>query len=277
MRSAAEEALTRLESEHPHLALAHSDRKRAASGEWSSIELGKEFLGSSNHLARSSRISSAQERAEPPASLSNQLSAWSVELPDAADFGISATGDLLVQVRSGDIFSRLTGLRAVRGELRASPASRTSRGEAQEAFLGGREPVMRCRAPISAVIAAKEDHHFFLLQLQRGETLFLREEYLFAFSGTVKVENAKLSFGKSEAQIANLGGPGQVAMQLRAAPNSISVFEGESVYVDPRSLVGWTGRLFPRAQRGTAPYAALAPDLVFRGEGAILLATHADR
>ncbi|MEM7609857.1 MAG: hypothetical protein AAF411_31305, partial [Myxococcota bacterium] len=46
---------------------------------------------------------------------------------------------------------------------------------------------------------------------------------------------------------------------------------GEGLRVEPRRLIGWSGRLFPSGGHGTAPYAAVAPRLVLRGEGHVLI------
>ncbi len=71
--------------------------------------------------------------------------------------------------------------------------------------------------------------------------------------------------------VLQLHGVGLLALALEGAPCAVQVQEGEEVRVDPGRILGWCGRLFPSAQRGTAPYSVAAPRLVFRGEGVILI------
>jgi len=52
---------------------------------------------------------------------------------------------------------------------------------------------------------------------------------------------------------------------------ALPVRDGQELRVNPEKVLGWTGRLFPNMQKGTAPYSLAAPRLVFRGEGAVLL------
>ncbi len=68
-----------------------------------------------------------------------------------------------------------------------------------------------------------------------------------------------------------LHGSGFVALRLRAHPTALPVRDGQDLRVKPERVLGWTGRLFPNMQKGTAPYSLTAPRLVFRGEGAVLL------
>jgi hypothetical protein len=52
----------------------------------------------------------------------------------------------------------------------------------------------------------------------------------------------------------------------------MAVDEDNPVSVEPKRLLGWSGRLLPSTRgRGTAPYGAAAPRLTFKGRGVVLV------
>lgn len=261
MRSAAEEAIERLEDEHPHLALEASEKRRRGSGVWRPLEPGSEVVPP--RLATSSLLT------EEPPSLSERVALWSVTLPPGIPLAVGPAGVLLVQAKD-DVFLRLTGLSACRGELRTTAVTRRARGKELDELFGARDPIMRWRGPITAVLRPPPKMHFLAFHLG-DDALYVREEFLAGFDGRVEFESAHLPLAGSPVVITQLHGEGIVVLQVPQPPIALQVVEGEEVRAVPEQLLGWTGRLFPNAKRGTAPYSAHAPALAFRGDGVVLL------
>ncbi len=262
MRSAAEEAIERLEGEHPHLAVEASKRERRVTGGWRPLEPGSEAVPPRV-------VPVVGGRAPGPPTLGEQLSRWSLSLPPEVPLAVSNAGDLVVQSR-GDVFLRLSGLAACRGELRTTAVNRRVRGKDRDELLGARDPIMHWRGPITALLRPPAGARFICVSLGTA-MLYVREDYLVGFDGRIAFESASLPLAGAPMSLTQLHGEGIVVLQSPSQPVAMAVVDGEEVRVRPDQLLGWTGRLFPNAQRGTAPYSAHAPPLAFRGEGAVLL------
>lgn len=262
MRSAAEEALERLEDEHPHLALEAARAQEKPSGPWSPVEPGSEVVPPKPVLV------SGRTAAEPPL-LHSEVGEWSLVLPPGTPLAIASSGVLLVQAKR-DVFMRLSGLAACRGELRTTVVMRRARGRDLDEILGRRDPIMHWRGPITAVVRPPTDMMFVAVRLGT-DALYLREEFLCGFDDRVSFETANLPLAGDPVVITQLHGDGIVVLQVPAPPIALAVSEGQEVRVVPNQLLGWSGRLFPNARRGTEPYSAHAPPLAFRGDGVVFL------
>ncbi|MBX3247657.1 MAG: tetratricopeptide repeat protein [Myxococcales bacterium] len=262
MRSAAEEAIERLDSERPQLAVEAGVDRRKPSGAWQLAEPGSLFVPPKPPppIARPTF---------EPRVLSSLLDDWTVSPPPEVPLSLTEDGTLLLSTET-EVCARFSGLVAVRGELRATLVLRRTRGREHETPLGDRDPLMRWRGPVAAAIHAPPGQRFVAARLGEG-ALFVRESFLFAFDDRVSFETASLPLAGQPVTITQLHGDGVVILALPGAPFAMRVREGEELRVDPERLVGWSGRLFPNARRGTAPYSAQAPALGFRGDGLVLL------
>lgn len=262
MRGAAEEALKRLDA-RDGLAVEltqRSDRRRP-SGAWASVEPGEERVPRRPTLGAGHPLSSIP-------SLSARLEEWTPRLPANTPLNV-ADGRLHVHSEGG-VYSRLGTLRAVSGELDSRFVRRQSRGRDLDALLGGDDPIFLVHGPVRLIAGAPPGRSLFLIELT-GEALYVREEHVHAFDDRLSYESANLPLGREPVVVLQLQGAGLLALALESAPCAVQVREGEEVRVDPGRLLGWCGRLFPSAQRGTAPYSVAAPRLVFRGDGVILI------
>ena len=262
MRSAAEEALERLEDEHPHLALEAARERRSPQGPWASVEPGSEVVPPKPVML------AGRAAAEPPL-LASEVGEWSLVLPPGTPLAISAAGVLLVQAKR-DVYMRLSGLAACRGELRTTVVMRRARGRDLDEILGRRDPIMHWHGPITAVVRPPPGRVFVAVRLG-SDALYLREDFLCGFDDRVDYESANLPLAGDPVVITQLHGDGIAVLQVPAPPIALQVSDGEEVRVVPEQLLGWTGRLFPNARRGTEPYSAHAPPLAFRGDGVVFL------
>lgn len=261
MRSAAEEALERIEQEHLSLEPPRR-RRRRPTGSWQLSEPGHEVVP---HRG----LQLPRRPLEAPPTLREHLGSWVLESNKDTPLAVGPTGTLFVNA-DRDVYLRFRGLSAVRGEMRTTAVSRRARGRDLDELLGEDEPIMHWRGPVAALIEPRKDETFSVMRLE-GDTLYVRESALFGFDDRVGFESANLPLGGRTEVLTQLHGDGLVVLALQSKPRAIVVAEGEEVRVDPRCLLGWAGRLFPNAGGGTAPYAAAAPRLVFKGDGVVLL------
>jgi len=264
MRWAAEKAIQEFEAEQVAIAV---DGVMAArpTGLWRVAEPGAEATPGPV------RPTVVRPIASPP-TLGALLEGWLVSLPERTSLAVSSNGDLFMHA-AHDIYSRLEGVRALRGELRTSPVHRRARGKDQKGLLGGSTPLLLWRGPVSAIIRPREGARFHALHLD-DETLYIREELVFAFSDSLSFESGTLPLQKGEdTSLLQLYGSGDVVLSLRGAPSALRVEQGQEVRVAPEALLGWTGRVLPRRMldRATESHAASAPPLAFVGDGVLLV------
>ena len=263
MRSAAEQAIERFEAEQVPLTV-ESAAARPAGGSWRVGEPGAESTPSIVRVTDALPV-------EAPPRLDTLLGRWMFAPSDETPVALSATGVLHVQTRDG-LYCRLSGLRAVRGELRTTPVQRRSRGKDLPELLGEEDPILRWHGEVAAILDSPEGGSFHGLTLG-GELLFVREEVVWAFDERLTFESGRVPLERGELTLLQLHGNGSVVLRLPRTPSALRVVEGDEVRVVPDALVGWTGRLLPRGprMRGTAPYSAAAPPLAFRGDGIVLV------
>jgi hypothetical protein len=263
MRSAAEQAIAEFEAEQVPLSIAPS-RTRKPSGAWQIAEPGEEVVPRRAHVPR------ALPREAPP-TLTSRLDLWALSMPEGHPLALGPSGELFLSSTT-TVFCRLTGLRAVRGDLRTTPVARHVRGRDLETLVGDRDPVMRFHGKLAAIFAPPAGTTFHAVTLDE-DVLYVKEELVFAFDERVELESGTLAYDKGSVPLLQLHGRGVVVLALRAAPSAMSLGEGDEIFVTPDALVGWTGRLLPRGRsgRGTAPYGASAPPLSFRGEGVVIV------
>lgn len=263
MRSAAEQAIERFEAEQVPLTVDPAATTRP-SGAWRVGEPGAE------PTPAVVRISKPLPAAAPPR-LESLLGEWILGVSEQTPIAISPAGVLHVQAPDG-VYARISGLRALRGELRTTPVQRRARGRDLPELLGEADPILRWHGEIAAILDPPEGASFHGLTLD-GELLFVREDLVCAFDARLSYESGRVPLQKGELTLMQLHGEGAVILGLDRAPSALRVTEGEEVRVIPSALVGWTGRLLPRGPRahGTAPYSASAPPLAFRGDGILLV------
>jgi uncharacterized protein (AIM24 family) len=123
------------------------------------------------------------------------------------------------------------------------------------------------------MVGARPGHHLRCLELA-GEVLFVREGYLLAFSlGGLTYESGKLSLGDGESTaVLQLRGRGHCVLELLEPLVSVAVSASSRLCVRRETLVGWIGRLIPRALLPAESPSDQRGLVSFSGEGAVLLA-----
>lgn len=261
MRDAAEEAIAHLESAKPDIAVAEQGRERRQSGRWESVEPGSEAVPK--------RGAPSGTRVGGVARLAQQLERWTVELPESLVFAVGPDGRLHCDTQH-DLFVRLATLQAVHGNLESKMVHRRARGRELDEYLGDDDPIFQVTGPTRMTLEVAEDESIVVLALD-DDILYVRESRILAFDDRSSYESARLPFGKDPVPMLQLHGSGFVALRFHTHPTALPVRDGQELRVNPEKVLGWTGRLFPNMQKGTAPYSLAAPRLVFRGEGAVLL------
>jgi hypothetical protein len=262
MRSAAEQAIERFEAEALTVEPSSSTR---ITGSWWVAEPGEEHVPSLLRSVRKLPIGA-------PPKLGTLLDHWLVSLPEEVPLAIGPTGELFLYTR-GNLYARIEGLRAVRGQVRTTPVQRRARGRELDEILGEREPIMLWRGPVSAVLRPPAGKKFFALHLD-DDVFFVREELVWAFDDRLGFESGRLPVDKrNPLMMLQLFGTGSIVVCMSNSPAALNVSEEAEVHVVPEALVGWTGRLLPRGRgSGTEPYSVMAPPLSFRGEGVVVVA-----
>jgi uncharacterized protein (AIM24 family) len=254
VRGAASEALERFATETAPLAVARS-AEDAAIGPWRVVEQGVEST------PRTTRAERSEAHGEV-SSLASRLATWSVAPSEGPALSVAANGFLRIATRDPVVFRR-ERLVAVRGAASTEVVARRGRKDGESAgTLGGDSPLVRAEAGIVAFVAPSDGHHFTAIALA-DDALFVVEQHLEAFEGTLSHESARVG----SADVVSLRGSGVVVLRLRAQPSALDVAPGDVAHVEPRALVGWTGRLFPAEPDGVTVPGMLA----FRGEGTLLV------
>ncbi|MGE0785908.1 MAG: tetratricopeptide repeat protein [Sandaracinaceae bacterium] len=259
MRDAASEAEERLAGAGVSLHI-EQERPRNPTGAWQVLETGVD------PVPRVRRASRPVVALGPPP-LGAVAETWAVELPDDTPLAVGPEGELLVQTQ-GAIHARMSGVRAVRGLVKTDLVLRRFRGRSPREVLGGDvEPIRRWHGPVAAVLGAEQGRRFHALRVTSAH-LYAREEYVAAFDDRVSYESARLPLAGEPTVLLSFYGEGVVVLRLPVRPSGLEVRPDLEVRVDPRALVGWTGRLFPREVEDPDPPSVR---LGFKGQGIVLV------
>jgi Flp pilus assembly protein TadD len=199
------------------------------------------------------------------AALTQQLARWTVPSDETTALAVAPNGLMAVDTRAS-VAMRVGRVRARRGALTHAPLARRSRRATDDGLLGGEaDPIVLCEGPVHALVAPPPANRFVALALE-DETLFLVERFVEAFDAGLESESARVT---GLDPVLSLRGRGTVVLRVPEEPCAMTVRAGETVYVAPGALVGWTGRLFPVDEPTSAA------DLALRGDGMVLVATGA--
>jgi Tetratricopeptide repeat len=207
---------------------------------------------------------------QPPMPLS-ELATLGLVRPDDGDhaFEVSATGALLVRV-TDRVFCRSSGVYATGGQLDFEPAHRRSRGaNTEEHFDHGGDPLSVVTG--AGYVVAFPDRGRFTAVILDDDILYLREEKVFAFSDTLRWENGNIPGLRGKLPVVQFRGDGAVAFRTVRTVTPIKLPPAGTMFVDAVALVGWIGRVVPRAVMPAADGPMAGVCIECTGEGVVLV------
>jgi uncharacterized protein (AIM24 family) len=194
------------------------------------------------------------------------------------DRGIALLEDLaLVKVGespAGQSFAaRLEAVRAYRGDLSTQVMQRQARGQiANETFGGVGTPIVLFSGTGHLVLGPRPSHHI-LSFLLRDEVAFVREDCLMSFELSLQYENGRLAVGEGDTTLmVQLRGAGAVLLELLDPIATLDVTSERGAILRREVLVGWVGRLVPRALSLSESPCGQRGLVAFSGDGLLLVA-----
>lgn len=158
-------------------------------------------------------------------------------------FALSPEGALAVRVQ-GELYTRVGGVVSSAGAMTFEPARRRQRGVLTDDQFGDGAGAMFVARGTGNLIAVPRGGRFHALALDE-DILYVREDALYAFEGALHWENGRAPGG--EPLLVQLRGTGCVVVRTRREPFCVKVVPDEILYADASALVGWIGRVVPRA------------------------------
>jgi hypothetical protein len=181
-------------------------------------------------------------------------------------------------------------------EPSATPLKRRTRGRVLDEPLGGvAAPLVEIAGNVEIVLGPGPNQRLLPIAVHE-EPLYLREELLSAFELNVSYENGRLPIGDGEAipmvqlrsipaadaagagggtntkntNTKNAGG-GTIIAAMPESLITIEIVQGHRALVRGLSVLGWTGRVMPRALLPSEALAGTRGLVALAGEGMVLL------
>lgn len=171
--------------------------------------------------------------------------------------------------------ARLEALRAASSSLSVQRLERQLNGQSTGESLGGlSSPLVSITGDGSLVLAPRPGRSLILWPLV-ADTLFVRESLVFGFDRKLTFENGRLATDAEGefAAVVQLRGTGIVLLDLVRECLTLEVSAARSLRVRKDAVVGWYGRLVPRALGPSEAPCGQRGLLSFSGEGGVLVAS----
>ncbi len=295
IREAASQAFNELDAGELSFALAEPATHQT--GTWRSVELGE---GAAADSVRHHGRTLPNVTAPPPPSaeaarvrsMSSHSAPAHISLPSLGDLVrtsffdteapmvLDPSGLLSVRLVKGErsCAARLDALRMYSGVIHTSVLERRARGVSLgEPFGGLGGPLMRIDGDGPLLLGARPSRHIVAFSV-REEVFFLREDVVLAFDLGITFENSRVAPAEQDAlPIVQLRGPGAIAIELLDPLRTLDVMassldpEKGTVTARASSVVGWIGRLVPRAVMAADAPSGQRGLLSFSGDGTLLL------
>jgi Flp pilus assembly protein TadD len=292
IRATAAVAFQELDAGELSFALAEPAVRRTESATWRAIELG-----------RATRAPSVPPPAPPAPPAATQTRAPSQRPPPAvrAPRSLSeiaaatrvAAGDVRVRLHPSGLVivtapqgfaARQGALRAYAGALETSVLERQTRTPSPEPFGGLGNPLLKMKTDGPILLGPRSAHRLVPIGVEAGTPLFLREDVVLGFDLALTFENGRLTFAESDVMSVaqfRAGGAsaperatgGAVVLELIDPIVSLDVTQsGAGVVARREALVGWFGRLVPRAIPISEAPSGQRGLVGFTGAGTVLVA-----
>jgi uncharacterized protein (AIM24 family) len=187
--------------------------------------------------------------------------------------GLHPSGLVLVQAASG-FAARLEVVRSLSYATGygTSLLLRRTRGRTGEEPLGGAaSPISEITGKGEIVLGPARGQRLEPIQLE-DDPFYLREDALSGFETSVAYENGRLPVGDGEAiAMVQLRGPGTVVAQIPESTTALEIIDARTTAVRAITVIGWIGRLVPRALLASEAPAGARGFVAFGGEGMVLV------
>ncbi|MEO7108929.1 MAG: tetratricopeptide repeat protein [Polyangiaceae bacterium] len=167
---------------------------------------------------------------------------------------------------------RFDALRAYTGAFQTSSLERRGRGASpSETFGGIATPLLSVRGEGDLIFGPRPSRQLNVCTL-RDDVLFLREDTIVLFDLALTYENGRLPRTDEEPlPMVQLRGSGAVAFDVIERLRTIDVSASRPATIRGQSVVGWMGRIIPRAVPVAEAPAGQRGLLGFAGDGTIFL------
>jgi len=164
----------------------------------------------------------------------------------------SLEDDYLVADSPGRLFTRLSTLAWVRGDMKFTAVKKRFDGESTKYPFGSGNQAMVLVEGEGQLNFSAHENGYHLHSLGEAPGYFM-EEFVFAFSDVAFFENGRLpSEEKPDPPIFHLRGPAQIVLVFPGRLRTKNV-ENDKLLVDLEKLVGWSGDLTPRVVKISRP------------------------
>ncbi len=283
IRATAAVAFQELDSGELSFALAEPAMRRTESGTWRAIELGTSIRAPSVPPPAPQAAPVPQASHAPP-QVSQRPAATRAPrtVSDLASTSLVGATDVRVRLHSSGLVvvtapqgfaARLGALRAYSGALETAVLERQTRTPSPEPFGGLGNPLLKMKVEGPVLLGPRSAHRLLPLAVEEGTAFFLREDVVLAFDLALTFENGRLTFGETDSvPIAQFRGEGAVVLELIDPIVSLEATQARPVVARREALVGWFGRLLPRAVPMSEAPSGQRGLLSFSGEGTVLVA-----
>lgn len=197
-----------------------------------------------------------------------------VEFPAPGAVFIHPSGVALVRTAAVGFAARLEAVRASSNGLTMKLLERQVKGKPTgESFGGVGSPIVHATGEGQMVLAARTGRKLSSFMLE-DDLCFVREEVLLGFAGEVAFENGRLATGEGEfVSVVQLRGTGAVLLEGIGEVLTLEVQGSRGLTVRREVILGWFGRLVPRALATSEAPCGQRGLVSFAGEGRVLVAS----
>jgi uncharacterized protein (AIM24 family) len=198
-----------------------------------------------------------------------------VTFPEAGNVTLHASGVALVRTAAVAGFAaRLEAVRASSNALSLKLLERQMKGKTTgESFGGASSPVVLATGEGQLVLGPRPGRKLSSFTLE-DDMCFVREEVLLGFDGQLAYENGRLATGEGEfVTVVQLRGRGSVVLEAIGETLTLEVGGSRGLSVRREVVLGWFGRLVPRALAPSEAPCGQRGLVSFAGEGRVLVAS----
>jgi uncharacterized protein (AIM24 family) len=216
----------------------------------------------------------ARPGSAPPPGASELAQRSAALFPRQGSLVVHPSGLALVRTSETGFAARLEAMRATSNGLEMKVLERYTKGKPTgESFGGATSPVVRASGDGQLVLGARAGFRVSSFVLE-DEMCFVREEVLLGFDFTLAFENGRMSSGEGEViAIVQLRGRGAVLVETKGEILTLDVQASRGLSVRREVVLGWFGRLVPRALPASEAPCGQRGLVSFAGEGRVLVAS----